>query len=350
MKKEQFISYFFVALLVFIVVQVFRIFLPFFQAIFWAAILAFGFYPAYARIRNSLGRHETLSAAISTGILFLIVVPPIVIIFINLTNQAIDLYQAASAYVREGHLEALIERLRSWHVIEGIEHKVVEWEPLKQNATSWVLNTSRNVANFTVGQAGIITKNIVFITLNAILTFFLIFIFLKDGEKIYTFVYQTAPLEDSNKVSIFRIINDTFSAVIRGQILTSITQAIVAGITFALLGIPAPIFFAVATFLISMIPIMGAQAIWLPLTIYLFVTHHTIKGVILAIVGVFGISLIDNIMKPAIIGEKTKLPYFLLFFGILGGMKVYGLIGIFLAPVILSIFFALIKIYQEKFH
>jgi predicted PurR-regulated permease PerM len=77
--------------------------------------------------------------------------------------------------------------------------------------------------------------------------------------------------------------------------------------------------------------------------------HSYGKAIILAVMGCFVISLLDNIMKPAIIGKKTKLPYFLLFFGIMGGMKLYGLMGIFLAPVILSLFFALIKIYRTKY-
>ena len=94
---------------------------------------------------------------------------------------------------------------------------------------------------------------------------------------------------------------------------------------------------------------LGAASVWFPIAVYLLIMQFYTKAIILFVVGFFGISLLDNIMKPAIIGEKTKLPYFLLFFGIMGGMKFYGLMGIFLAPVVLSIFFALIKIYREKY-
>ena len=83
--------------------------------------------------------------------------------------------------------------------------------------------------------------------------------------------------------------------------------------------------------------------------IYLVISQLYVKAIILGVVGVLGISLLDNIMKPAIIGERTKLPYFLLFFGMMGGLKFFGLMGIFLAPVVLSLFFALIKIYREKY-
>jgi predicted PurR-regulated permease PerM len=89
--------------------------------------------------------------------------------------------------------------------------------------------------------------------------------------------------------------------------------------------------------------------VWFPIAVYLLIMQLYGKAIILFVLGFFGISLIDNFMKPAIIGKRTKLPYFLLFFGIMGGMKFYGLMGIFLAPAVLSIFFALIRIYREKY-
>ena len=178
---------------------------------------------------------------------------------------------------------------------------------------------------------------------------FLLFIFLKDGEKIYRFIYEIAPLERKNKQPLFGQINDTFSAVIRGQLLTSLTQALVAGVIFWFLGLPLPVLFAAVTFITSMIPVVGASAVWLPLVVYLLTLGQQGRALVLFVFGVLVISLIDNLMKPALIGEKTRLPYFLLFFGILGGIKLYGLMGIFIAPVILSLFFALVKIYQEKY-
>ena len=210
------------------------------------------------------------------------------------------------------------------------------------------MNTSKAIGNFAAAQAGALTKNIFLVGLNLFLMVFLIFIFLKDGPKIYDFIYQIAPLEERNKKSIFNQMSGTLAAVIRGQLLTSVTQALSAGLIFWVLGLPLPILFASATFLTSMIPVLGASSVWVPLVIYLVTLQQYHRAAVLFVFGVLVISLIDNLMKPALIGEKTKLPYFLLFFGILGGIKLYGLMGIFLAPVVLSLFFALVKIYQEK--
>ena len=349
MTRDQLISLCFIALLVFVIFQFFLILSPFVRAIFWSAILAFGFYPVYERWRRWLKPHETLAAASMTGIVFLLVIPPVLTVMLNVAGQAIELYHSATAYIREGQLEKLINEIRSISAIQNLEARLFQWEPLKEIITAWILGGTRFVGNFATAQAATITKNLLLVALNTVLMTFLLFVFFKDGEKIYDFIYQIAPLEEKNRKYIFKQINETFSAVIRGQLLTSLTQALVAGIIFWVLGIPLSIFFAAITFLTSMIPVAGASAVWLPLVIYLITIHRYGKAAILFVFGTLVISIIDNIMKPALIGERTKLPYFLLFFGILGGIKVYGLMGIFIAPVVLSLFFAMTKIYQEKY-
>ncbi len=349
MTRDQFISLFFIALLAVVVYQVCLIFLPFSRAIFWSAILAFGFYPLYEKLRKALKPRETLAALLMTVGIFLIVVPPVALILVNLAAQAIELYQSAADYVRQGKLENLIDHIRSLGFVQRIEVQVLQWEPLKESISDWLLRTTRSIGNFATAQAGTVTKNIFLIALNTLLMTFLLFVFLKDGEKIYRFIYEIAPLEEKNKRLIFKQVNETFSAVIRGQLLTSLTQATVSGIIFWILGVPIPIFFATLTFFVALIPVVGASAVWVPVVVLLVINNQYVQAGILFVFGTLVISLIDNIMKPILIGEKTRLPYFLLFFGILGGLKLYGLMGIFVAPVILSLFFALIKIYQEKF-
>ena len=349
MTREQLISLFFLALLIVVIYQACLIFSPFFRAIFWSGILAFGFFPLYEKFRHALKSRETLAALLMTLGIFILVVPPVALLAINLTAQAIELYQGASSYIREGRLEQLIEQIRSMALIQKIEVRLLEWEPLKQSIAAWLLGSSRAIGNFAAAQAGTVTRNILLVALNTLLMTVLLFVFLKDGEKIYQFFYDIAPLEEKNKKSIFKQLNETFSAVIRGQLLTSLTQAFVAGVIYWILGLPVPIFFAAVTFLTALIPVIGASGVWLPLVIYLITSQQYGRAVALFFLGTLVISLIDNLMKPALIGKKTKLPYFLLFFGILGGIKLYGLMGIFIAPVILSLFFVLTKIYQEKY-
>ncbi len=349
MKREHFISSFFFIALIFIVYLVIRIFSPFASAMFWSAILTFALYPAYRPIRERFPEHTTLTAAIMTFLVFILIILPLVVILINVTTQAIETSQWVYDYVRQGKLEQMIESIRATSWIQKIETKIVQWDILKQNLTSWLLAVTKNAGNYTASQVGVLTKNIFFFLLNFFFMFFLTFAFFKHGTAIYEFIYQIAPFEKETKDAVFQQINDTFTAVIRGQILTSFAQSLLAGIIFWVLGIPVPVLFAFFLFLTSLVPILGATAIWAPLTLYLLLSQLYLKALILAVVGVLGISLLDNIIKPAIIGERTKLPYFLLFFGIMGGLKFFGLMGIFLAPVVLAVFFALIRIYRQQY-
>lgn len=349
MKREQFISFFFIAVLIFIVYEVIRIFSPFFTAIFWAAILTFAFYPLYARLRNALPKRSNLTAFLMTLIVFLVVVPPFALILTNMATQAVELSQGAYNFVREGRLEQLVDKVRTIPALQKLESHLFQWEPVKNGIANWLLNVTKNIGTMAASKMGLLTKNAFFILLNLFFMTFLTFIFFKHGEKIYNFFYEIAPFEKETKEDLFQQINETFTAVIRGQLLTSLVQSIAAGIIFGSLSIPLPIFFAFLIFITSMVPVLGAASIWFPLVIYLLVGKLYIKALILFLLGFFLISLLDNLVKPAIIGQKTKLPYFLLFFGIMGGMKLYGLMGIFLAPVVLSLFFALIKIYRTRY-
>ena len=349
MKREQFISFFFIGILAFIIYEVFNIFAPFFTAIFWAAILTFAFYPLYAKLRKAFPKRNNSIALVMTIAVFLVVIPPLIFIIINMTTQVIEFSQWAYTYVREGKLEQLVEQVRGLPWFQNIQTHVFASQTVKDSLSSWFLGTTKTLGNLAATQAATFTKNIFFVFLNVFFMSFLTFVFFRHGEKIYNFIYEIAPFEKDTKKALFKQINDTFVAVIRGQLLTSITQATVAGVAFTALGVPIPLFFTFLIFLTSLIPILGAASVWLPIAVYFLLTHFYAKAIILFVVGFFGISLLDNIMKPAIIGERTKLPYFLLFFGIMGGMKFYGLMGIFLAPVVLSVFFALIKIYREKY-
>ncbi|MFA5167044.1 MAG: AI-2E family transporter [Candidatus Omnitrophota bacterium] len=349
MKREQFISFFFIAVLAFIVYEVFNIFAPFFTAIFWASILTFAFYPLYTRLRKAFPKWNNLIAFLMTVIVFLVAVPPLILVLINMTKQFIEFSQWAYIYVRDGKLEQLIEQVRGLPWFQNVQAHVFASQTVKGSLSSWFLGATKTLGNLAATQAGAFTKNIFFVLLNVFFMSFLTFIFFKHGERIYNFIYEIAPFEKETKKALFKQIHETLVAVIRGQLLTSITQAAVAGVMFTILGVPIPLFFTFLIFLTSLIPILGAASVWFPIAVYLLIMQLYGKAIILFVVGFFGISLLDNIMKPAIIGERTKLPYFLLFFGIMGGMKLYGLMGIFLAPVVLSLFFALIKIYREKY-
>lgn len=349
MKKEHFITIFFLALLLFMFYEVLHILSPFFQPIFWAMILTFAFYPLHDRLRKGVGNRENLAAALTTCLIFLAFVPLAIYIVLHLAEEALKLSHYAAEAVRQGRLEQALADLRRTEWIQNIETRFDHWGALKENLRIWAAQSANASGGFIARNAGVITVNAFLTLLGTLLTLFLVFFFLRDGHRIYRYIYDITPMEETNKIMVFRQISDTFSAVLRGQLFTALAQASILGIVFWALGLPLPVFFAACTILAALIPFFGTPLVWLPFVGYLLLTQQYGKAAVLLALGVFVIGLVDNLLKPLLIGEKTKLPYMLLFLGILGGIRVYGFVGAFLAPAVISLFFVLIKIYREKY-
>jgi predicted PurR-regulated permease PerM len=349
MRKQDLISYFFIGLFLFILYQLALVLSPFFNAIFLAAILAFTFYPVYKKIQNTTQLNHNLASLITTAFVVLIVIIPSAIVLMSLLQEAIELYQRVSMLVSEGRLEPVIEHMRAVLATDWIQRLQVAPPPVRDSVTGFVLKGAQMIGNFSTIQLAQFTKNVFLWIFNFFVIAILLFFFFRDGKYIHDLIFKIAPLSQENRSAVSKKLNETFSAVIRGQLVTSIVQALLTGLTFWVLRLPLPFFFGFLAFLASLIPVTGAATIWVPFAIYLFVTQAFGQGIALLLIGTFAISMSDNILKPILIGEKTKLPIFLLFLGILGGLNLYGFTGLFIGPVVISLFFVLLEIYQKEY-
>ncbi len=349
MSRQQLFFIFFVALLLFIVSQVVLIFSPFLRPLFWAAILAFACYPVYARTVKGLRGARSLAALLVTVGMFLAFVPLVVFIITSLATEAAGLYHWAQQAVSENRIAALLDQIRALPAVQRLRELAFSVDIVHAHYREWSANALSEAGGFIARQAADLTRTVILGPFNLFLTFFLVFFMLRDGARIQGFFYDITPMEDADKRHIYSEVTGTFEAVIRGQLLTAVAQGLLAGVIFWALGLPLPILFASLTFVASLVPLFGSALIWSPLVVYLLLHQAYGRAIALLLLGIFGISLVDNFLKPMLIGEKTKLPYLVLFLGILGGLKVYGLMGMFLAPTVLSLFFVLVKIYREKF-
>ena len=350
MNRKQLISIFFIVLLVYILFNVFLILSPFLQPIFWGMIIAFAFYPLYKKVLQWTNRNRNLSAALVTCLTLFAFTPLAILIVTLAAHETVRLYEWLANFIQNGGVESFFQKVRDLALVKKIENSsMIEWGSLGEQLKTWVLNSAGILGNFILKHATLLTKNVIQAVFNFFLMFFLIFFFLRDGKQIFNFIHEITPLDEHNKHEIFAQLSETFAAVLRGQLFTGLAQATILGTVFWALQLPLPVFFAGLAFLAAMIPIFGASTVWVPFAVYLFLAQEYSRGIALLILGIFVISGIDNVLKPLLIGHKAKLPYSLLFLGILGGIQVYGMMGIFLAPSLLSLFFVLIKIYREKF-
>jgi len=202
---------------------------------------------------------------------------------------------------------------------------------------------SGTIANRTLGVVGGLAGAIVQI-------FFIIFTmyyFFRDGENIRHGIYNMMPVSKTESHEIFERTRDVISASVYGVVVIAVIQGAIGGITFWLLGIPSPLLWSVVMTVLCLIPLLGAFVVWVPAAIYLAATGAYLKAGILVFVGAVIIGSIDNFLRPRLVGEKTRLHELLIFFSVLGGLQVFGVLGIVLGPVVVVITLALIDVLRR---
>jgi predicted PurR-regulated permease PerM len=191
-------------------------------------------------------------------------------------------------------------------------------------------------------------KNIAFLLFDLAIAGFTLFFLFRDGDKIVRKIMDLLPMERSHKEHILQRLGQTLSAVVHGLFITASAQGLLAGLGYVAVGIKFSVLLGFATAFMALVPLVGPATVWLPVGIFLLLKGSMIKGVLLLSWGLLVVSMIDNFLKPFLIGEKAKLPFFLLFFGMLGGLQAYGVIGILVGPLMIASVLAFANIYRDQ--
>jgi predicted PurR-regulated permease PerM len=177
---------------------------------------------------------------------------------------------------------------------------------------------------------------------------FTMYYLFRDGDKIVRALPGVLPLNSQQSEAILARTSQVVSASVYGVVTIAMIQGMLGGLAFWILGVPSPILWATVLAFVSMIPIAGSFFVWLPASIYLLMTGHWTKAILLSLWGAFVISTIDNLLRPKLIKNQTKLPELFIFFSVLGGISVFGLLGIVLGPVVLAITLGLLQTFKHE--
>jgi predicted PurR-regulated permease PerM len=183
---------------------------------------------------------------------------------------------------------------------------------------------------------------------NIFLVLFISFYLFRDGEAIMRNLVNLFPLERRRAEDLIARTRTIISASVNGVLVIAALQGALGGLMFWILGLPSPLVWGVVMSVLAMLPVGGTGIIWLPAALILIFTGHWVKGVILIAFGALIIGTIDNILRPRLVGGKTGMHDLTIFFSVLGGLKVFGLVGFLLGPVMLAITFALLSIYRKE--
>jgi predicted PurR-regulated permease PerM len=324
---------------------------PFFSSILWALILAITTYPLYVRLLVRVGYRENIAAAIMTaGVLMMAVLPAVYGIVLT-GQQGVEAYDQISEWLKGGHLNDLGVLFANIPGIGVLSQELVGRIIVAGSGRveTSLLEGGKAISNFLLSQGVDFAKNALVLATDFLVMLFTLFFVFRDGPYAYGTIFRAIPLEEGHKVKISERLHLTIKAVVNGTLLTALAQGVTAGVTYYFLGVPFAVFLGALSGLLSMLPVGGTAIVWVPVALYLLLSGAVAKGVILIAVGAGLVGLMDNLLQPILVGGRARLPVLPLYLASFGALAYFGLLGLFLGPILLAVALEMLVIYQEEY-
>jgi predicted PurR-regulated permease PerM len=319
---------------------------PFYSAVLWAVVAALIFAPLNRKLLLMMPGRPNLAAALTVLIILAIVILPLTLIAASLVQEASSLYAKiqSSEFNLAGTTQRLIEALPSWFSGLLDRFNLASLSALRDRLGPGLMKGGQALAP----QALSIGMNTFDFVVSLGLMLYLLFFLLRDGKALAEAIKAAIPLRAAQKTALFTRFADVARATVRGGILVAIAQGALGGLAFWFLGIHAALLWAALMAFLSLLPAIGAALVWLPIAIYLLATGAVWQGISLIFYGVLVIGLVDNLLRPFLVGKQTRLPDYVVLFSTLGGIEVFGLDGFVLGPLIAAIFIVTWEIFSAS--
>lgn len=322
--------------LLLLIYLVFRIVEPFLEPLLWSAVLAIFFYPIHERILRRMAPNR--AALVSTlGVTLLLIVPALVVL-VYTTRQAID----ATARLQTVLMDP--DKALQSHVMDWVRHQMPQaWQgtdfsqPLRQGA--------ERIATFLGALLAGLLKNLFTFFVDLFIVIFALFFMFRDGEEIVRGASHLAPFDEEIQEDMLKESRDLIFASVAVALVIALLQGALGGLAFTIAGISSPVFWAVLIAFFSLVPVVGSALIWVPGAAILAFSGHWGKAIMVVAIcgGVAGIA--DNIVRPLMLRNRTHLNELLLFLGVLGGLQVFGLLGLVIGPTVVAAAMGVFRVY-----
>lgn len=327
-----------------------RMLQPFIEVVLWAVVLVILFFPIHRRIQARIVS-QSWSAVLSCLLVIFVILVPLTLLTFAVVNEIGNFVQmlqpkqdgtggaAGTAAVlldpNHPYLGPVVRWVGQYYDVSKLASQEFIAERLK--ALSGI------IASRTLGVVGGAVGFIV----EVFFVIFTMYYLFRDGERLRAAAYEMMPLSGPQAREILDRTGEVIGASVYGVLVIAVIQGVLGGLAFWVLGLPSPLLWGVVMIFLSMIPMLGAFLVWVPAAIYLALTGHWVKAVMLAAWGALVIGSIDNFLRPKLVGERTRLHELLIFFSVLGGLQVFGVLGIVLGPVIVAITIALLDVLRQ---
>lgn len=317
----------------------------FIQPLLWAAVFAVLFHPMQRYWKERFGGRSSVAAIVTVVLIIFIVLLPIFFVGLAVAEESMRIYRDLSegaidfqqpVRTAEQYLPALREYAESFGI---------DTEGLLANVSSMAVGVSQ----FLASQALIFGQNAIRVTAMVFLMLYVLFFFLRDGEALLATIIWALPLGDDRERKLITKFGEVARATIKGTLVVGVVQGSMGGLIFWILGIPAPVIWGLIMTFLSLLPAVGSAIVWLPVAVVLLLTGEVVDGLILIVVGTLIIGLVDNVLRPILVGRDTQMPDFLILISTLGGLTVFGLSGFVIGPVIAAFFLVIWQMFGEEY-
>jgi predicted PurR-regulated permease PerM len=350
MESERVIQVFFFGFLALMAYELYALLAPFLLPIAWAILLAFMVHPAQLELRKYV-KSRTLTAAIITIVVATGVILPAIWLSARLVSEGQTLYTQANEFVKNDGVKQVNGWIQNPPYFGSIIKRVTGGRKFDLNTEvpKFFVQGAQGTSEFLVKNLTGMAKNVVSLVIDFSIVLMVFFYLLRDGEDYYQSLRELTPLHEDDKAEVYDTLTSTLSAVMRGLLLTALIQGVAIGLGLLITGVPYWAFLAVVSAACGLLPFGGTALVWGPAILYLGYFSTWTMAIVLGIWSLVWVAVIDNFIKPLAMRHGTGLPTIALFFGLAGGLELYGPIGIFAGPAIISVFVSLLKVYRETY-
>lgn len=333
MTKEKIQHNFFFVLVAIISGAALIVLSPYFTVLFLAIIFAIMFDPAYKQAERAVRGKRGIAAALTTMIVALAVIVPVVLIGYLVFGEAVQIYASLSA------------NTNAW---SNVMTTVRQYVPGLADMFGPDLGQYAGAgAKWFAGHLGVLFSNAALVAMNFILILFTLFFLFKDRDILVNMLISASPLQEKHNKELLDRIARSIGTVTKGVLLIALIQGVESGIGFMLVGIPNAILWGVVAAIAALVPALGTGLVVGPIAIYLLMTGKVVAGIMLAAGGFVIINATEGFLRPILIGRGTNVHPLLVLFSALGGLQIFGLIGFLLGPIIMAILFAMFEMYPS---
>ena len=338
----------FLALL--LLVAAFKILWPFMTAILFGMILVILTFNVFRLVRIKSNGSSTRAAVVMLlGVTVVIVIPALIlsVLLVQQANVVVD-------NLRSGEAQQMVQRFDVSRYLAIIKRVAPNFDPATLSPQRILLPAIQKVPGFVARHGGSVIGGLAGVLLGFVMVLLSMFFFYVEGEAILQQLSILSPLPKKYDNEFRQRFKDVIDATFRGQLFTGIAQGAMTGIGLAIAGVPGAGFWGAVAALLSLIPMVGAAAVWVPASIYLVISasmgnHQWWQEIFLIVWGLVPVSLVDNVVRPWAMAGKAQLPAIPLLFAVLGGLQAFGFVGLVIGPLVVSLLMSIIDIYKKSF-